>query len=362
MGYFAADLEAMESVVSALTHIQGELDELADTTWLIATSVSQNKTLNDFNYTTKVRDASTSIEMHGTSASEMASKLNAVVELYRAYDAKVSETISDFSISTSDFESKMPRIVGWVFESNRPHYASMGALVTGAVQNAMDAAREEDSSQAFEDAFKKGIKDTWEQLKAAPEELDKLIKHGRAWRSAKGGEIVEGLFDLAGTVHPGLRFALEKVVADKNKKVTNYENMVSGFLHPTDIDVLARGAESFADELGFGWVPGVCKRLDERKNQYIERGTKQILEGQVAKGVVTALGGSLLAFGDAAVDTMVKTAKWVVKADMPGVKEVLKVVNGFTEYKTGSTAEDLVDKVCGSVGSGLKRAFDWFTR
>ena len=351
MGYARIDMDAAADVVSSLMKCRTSLDEVSDEIWSIAGSVSKNETLNHLGYAAMIREAGSAVERHATDTMQTANTLSSVIQLYRSYEDRVIQASGE----TSDAGNAIGAVIkspalGFLKRRRRPKSIADYIALLGAVPSA-----------SLSDAFKKGLDETIESLRKAPGELTDLFERFRFWRSSKGSEMVQDVYRYLGEKCPPLKNLFEGIVDDYNKKLTNYENMVVGVLNPTNIDALARGGKAFADEVGVGWIAGVGKRLKKQTDFYVERGAKQIAEGHVAKGILTGIGGPLVAFGDMVVDTTVKTAKMAAKK-VPVIGTAFKVANGVAKALSGSTVEELVDKGIGSIGNGIKSFLEWATR
>lgn len=330
MGYFKVDCDAVGDLASRLARLSSELESLSDETWSVAHSVARNETLNTLGYASMIREVSGVIENHAKDTQKKATGLESVVELCQSSVVKVAKALENEE-EAADISYANPMMARF-------------ALTT-----------------AIPDSVKQALIEEGEILVKNSKEVKKLMDDSRLWRSTEGSKHINKLYERLDEIHPLLKELVEEKVEEYNKKLANYEDMLKGALSPSNPGALALGGKAFLDEAGFGWLPQVGERLKKQTDFYVERGAQQIREGNVLKGIGTAIGGSLASFGDMVIDTTARTIKTVAKGDKV-VGPIYKGVNSAVEFMAGSTAEDLVDNTLGAIGNGIKSALEQITR
>ena len=351
MAEFTADTAQLESIAGQLKSLGSHIDGVASQVYSTSQGVGSLKSLKNKGYVGMIHDVRTSLRTIADDTSLMSSRLSQTAEAYAQTEDRV------VGIFTLQGVSGKTAHEIW----GSPAYFKDQSL-WGVVK------------KAFGDI----VIDDWEVLSPVLpnsediRDVSQVIEDFHRWRATKGSDIAKDIYKKASAI-PGLKELLKSIVKDANEKVSDYENVLYGVLNPTNIDALAKGADSFAGLLGFDWIGKVATRAKNQTDYYNEKGAKQVAEGHVVEGIFTAVGGSLLAFGDMAIDTSVKTLKWVVKEhpvvkavmELPGVKQVVdvqtKITKKITKAFTGKAYETVADAVFGSIGDGVKGVFDRFT-
>lgn len=345
MAEFTADTAQLESIAGQLKSLGSHIDGVASRVYSTGQGVGGLKSLKNKGYVGMIHDVRTSLRSLADETTMMSDRMAQIASAYARSETKVS---ASFLVGATATDSN----------ANPSGGATDGS--GGSIWDVLRDSMGEYIDSIFDDA----------------RETSGLIEDFHRWRATKGSDIVEAIYEEAGKI-PGLGGVLEGVlkdcVDDFNKKGADWENVLYGALNPTNIDALGKGASSFASLLGFGWVSKVAKRLDDQSNYYTEKGSRQIAEGHIVQGITTAVGGNILAFADMAYDTSVKTLKWVVKDNpavqavmkLPGVKQIVdvqtKVTNKVTKALTGKEYDTIGDAIRGSIGDGVKSAFDRLT-
>lgn len=337
MADFAADPSQIGASAGAIKKVASRIDGAASSVYSTSQGIGGIKSLKNKGYVTKVNNVRSSLRKIADETGTMSSRLSQIADKYSRCETTVRRNFSDT-----------------VYHSGVFSESSKATLIHN------ETARDTTGDPVAPPKPPYEPEEIWDYIKrtigAEVKDASELTELFHWWRATTGKEIVESIYGWAEGI-PQLKNVIKMIVDDANKTVKDYEAVLYTVLNITNPNTWAQGGQAFLNQLGFGWVTGVADRLKRQTDYYVETGAKQIREGHFFQGVTTAIGGSLLAFGDMAVNTCFKTARTVVKR-VPGVKTVTKWVNRVTEAATGKSAKKWVDTGLGSVGTWLRSGFE----
>lgn len=341
MAEFIADIAQLESIAGQLKSLGSHIDGVASRVYSTSQGVSTLKSLKNKGYVGMIHDVRSSLRSLADETTMISGRMTQIASTYAHVEMKVSATFHTAAAADGMIPDSMGGVKG---------------VPNGSIWDVIRNSTGEEIDTIFDDAH----------------DFSDWIENFHLWRSTKGSNIIQSLYKEAEKI-PGLSDILKYYVDEFNEKGTDWENVLYGVLNPTNIDALGKSANSFASLLGFGWISNVATRLDNQSHYYNDKGARQIAEGHIVQGITTAIGGNIIAFADMAIDTSVKTLTWVVK-DNPAVKAVMElpVIKHIVDLKniatkkitkafTGKTYKTIADAVFGSIGDGVKGAFDRFT-